>query len=190
MQTERAIAAAVVATALSGLGSVIARSDPAPADHSRPRVSALHDFYDRRALRQDKGVVPTEAAARALLAEMVEKAKTRNPIIFCELVHPPLLCFETWREDSDAAIPAKPPHILDSYVHDGGRVLVVCGRDGRGELYRSEIPVYQFEGKTLAILGPYWHSFRYGGIKSAEEPVHATPGGQPPIDAAACGSAM
>lgn len=183
-KAERAIAAAVAVVAVSGL--VVARSESPPADGPNPRVSASHDFYDRRPLRQDKGVVPTEAAAKALLTQMVTMARTGDAVRFCELVHPPLLCYDKWQDIGEAAVPTSPPHLLDAYVQDGGRVLVVCGRDGRGDLYRSEMPVYQFEGRTLAILGPYWYSFQYSGIKGGDEPIHVTPGPRRSVDAATC----
>jgi hypothetical protein len=74
----------------------------------------------------------------------------------------------------------EPTHLPDGNWDVGGRVLAVCGIDGRGQPYRSEVIVFQ-DGPTLRIIEPvYWSGYSIGDAASPVTPASPEPiGGCP-----------
>lgn len=72
------------------------------------------------------------------------------------------------------AIPSESPTVLETYVvptrhlsdgkiETGGRALVVCGVDGLGQPYRTDMLVFESDGSLHAINGVYWSGAGVGG---------------------------
>jgi hypothetical protein len=112
------------------------------------------------------GEIPTESAARAFLAHLVSRAEARDLTGFCQLADS--IC-ELIAEESGgvAAIPPNPPIIAGTRVIPtrqrgdamlgGGQLLVLCGIDGFGKPYRTEMLVsVDYNGALFAINGVYW----------------------------------
>lgn len=112
------------------------------------------------------GEIPTESAARAFLARLVDRAQAHDLVGFCQVAGS--MC-ESFAEESGgiAAIPPKPPIIAATRLIPtrrsgdamlgGGRLLVLCGIDGFGKPYRTEMLVsVDYNGALFAINGVYW----------------------------------
>jgi hypothetical protein len=79
-------------------------------------------------------------------------------------------CERLLEDASVAAVAADPPRILetrvvppkgrDDAVSTGGRLVRLCGVDGLGEPYRTEILVFESEGELRAIEPVYWSGYR------------------------------
>ena len=126
--------------------------------------------------------VPTEAQARAYLDSVVALVTAGEWARICELSSG--TCRQILRTADPVRVPATAPLVVATRVVEpspagdggwsaGGRVLVLCGRDGLGERYHSEILVFNDGERLISTATPYWLGF---GI--AESPVVG--GEQPP----------
>lgn len=92
--------------------------------------------------------------ATDLLNHAVEYATLRDLDKLCSLSSSSLMCRKQWKDAGEwAGVPAEPPQIVDTYLiptkklgngmtQQGGRLLVVCGIDGRAKPYRTEMLVF------------------------------------------------
>ena len=120
------------------------------------------------------GDIPTYAEATSFLASVVEFAQARDFDRLCELGGGN--CRSMVQDAGLDAVPATPPGIAGSRVikptqrsdgttTNGGLVLQVCGRDGLGRPYSTEMLVFR-DGDTLLAIEPvYW-----SGIRIATDP--------------------
>ena len=123
----------------------------------------------------------SDATARELLRDRVAKlavAPTREG--FCS-GDDDGWCRSHWLSaGGDRAAPWIPPHVLDSVVRDGIRVLVLCGRDGTGEVYGSDYPVTFRDGRPTPNLPIHWYGLLFSGRGSASE-IAGEGHGAPPV---------
>jgi hypothetical protein len=119
--------------------------------------------------------VPTEADARTHLDSVVALVAAGEWERVCELGSG--TCRQILREADPARVPASAPLVVATRVIEpapaaeggwwaGGRVLVLCGRDGLGEPYHSEMLVFNDGERLISTATPYWL-----GIGIAESPV-------------------
>jgi hypothetical protein len=120
--------------------------------------------------RGHAGEIPTEAAARDYLDRLIAMAETRDLGGFCELAGS--LCKENAEAVGGAgAMPRTAPIIAGTRVIPsrtsgdammaGGRLYVLCGTDGLGKHYRTEVLVStDYDGTLYAINGAYWSGGR------------------------------
>jgi hypothetical protein len=122
--------------------------------------------------------VPSDEEARAYLRSVVERVAT-DPASICELGSG--TCAQTLRGSDPARIPTDPPLVVGSRVLPpqtsgtdvmavGGRVLELCGRDGVGDPYYSEMLVFHDGTRLISTGTPYWL-----GITTAETPTTEGP---------------
>jgi hypothetical protein len=108
---------------------------------------------------------PSEADATAFLARLAELARSRDFAALCDLGSGN--CEHVLDEVGQATAPATDPVIVDTRViaprelQDdtwslGGRVLQVCGTDGAGRPYQSEVLVFSTQGTLRAIEAVFW----------------------------------
>lgn len=122
--------------------------------------------------------IPTYDEATSFLASVVAFAQARDFDRLCGLGGG--TCRSTLRDAGLDAVPATPPGIAGSRVVQptrrpdgttttGGLVLQLCGLDGLGRPYSTEMLVFRDGGRLLAIEPVYW-----SGIRIASDPT--TPG--------------
>ena len=122
---------------------------------------------------------PSEAAAIAYLHSIVAMVAAGDPFAICEVGSG--TCEQILRNSNLAAVPASAPLVIGSTVIEptqlpdgtwkaGGRVLQLCGRDGLGAPYSSEILVFEDQGRLISTATPYWL-----GLRIAETPVVGGP---------------
>ena len=133
---------------------------------------------------------PTEAAARAALDRAVAYARAGDFCGLCSLSDGN--CSFLLQQAGRDAVPRDPPTIYRTRVlqpprlsnggwDGGGRVLQVCGIDGRGMPYRSEVLAFTI-GSTITLINPvYWsgvgiQSIAGGGQTIPSVGVGAEPG--------------
>ncbi len=132
---------------------------------------------------------PTEAQARAALDEAVSLARAGDFTGLCAIGGGN--CQRTLDDAGRDAVPTAAPTVIGTRVIEptqlaggawdlGGRVLGVCGIDGRGQPYRSEVLVFQ-DGQTMRMIEPvYWSRLTIGSAASAvTAPGPAQTGGCP-----------
>jgi hypothetical protein len=112
------------------------------------------------------GEIPTEAAARAFLDRLVASAMARDLDGYCQVAGS--MCTDIAQEVGGmAAIPQTRPLVAGTRVIptrgnetagiSGGQLLVLCGTDGLGRQYRTEMLVsVNYDGSLYAINGVYW----------------------------------
>jgi hypothetical protein len=136
--------------------------------------------------------VPTRDEAVGLLDDAVRLARAHDFSGLCRLGGGN--CLSVLDAAGRDAVPAAAPTVAgdtvlppstrgDGSVDVGGRVLVLCGVDGRARPYRTEMVVFFQNGKLTAIEPIYWSGMSVGASSS---PVTAT---RPPASSApiACG---
>jgi hypothetical protein len=109
---------------------------------------------------------PSEADARAFLGRVVDAALARDLDRMCAIAGS--IC-DSVAEDSGglAAVPNDPPIVAGARLIPnrgtttggtaGGRLLVLCGTDGLGRPYRTEMLVSRDpDGSLYAINGVFW----------------------------------
>lgn len=127
---------------------------------------------------------PSEAAAIAYLHSIVAMVAAGDPFAICEVGSG--TCTQILRGSDLARVPTTPPVVVGSTTIEptrlpggtwnaGGRVLQLCGRDGLGEPYSSEILVFEDQGRLISTATPYWL-----GIRIAETPIVAGSRPSPP----------
>jgi hypothetical protein len=113
---------------------------------------------------------PSEADARAFLDVLIDKAEAGDLEGFCSVAGS--VCDEIAEESGGvAAIPNEPPTVAGTRLvpprdagnggtFAGGRLVVLCGTNGLGKPYRTEMLVSAGPDRVLyAINGVYWSGF-------------------------------
>jgi hypothetical protein len=130
--------------------------------------------------------MPTYEEATSFLASVVALAQVRDFNGLCEMGGGN--CRRTLRDAGLDAVPATPPGIAGSRVIEptrradgletaGGLVLQLCGVDGRGRPYSTEMLVFREDGRLLAIEPVYWSGMRIATEPTTPaEPVAPFPG--------------
>jgi len=108
---------------------------------------------------------PSEAEALAHLAQVEGVVRSGDLSHLCDLGSG--TCKQILENADPATVPATVPEVIGTRVIPysdlgggmstvGGRVLMLCGRDGLGKSYYSEMLVF-FDGDRLISTGtPYW----------------------------------
>ncbi len=108
---------------------------------------------------------PSDAQARAALDRAVAYARAYDFDGLCSLSDGN--CSFLLQQAGRDAVPSDPPtvygervlqptHLSNGAWDGGGRVLQVCGIDGRGHPYRSEVLAFT-TGSTITLINPvYW----------------------------------
>lgn len=108
---------------------------------------------------------PSEADATAFLARLAELARSRDFTALCDLGSGN--CERILAEVGEASAPTTDPVVMATRVLEprrleddtwsmGGRIMRVCGTDGTGRLYQSEILVFSADGTLRAIEAVFW----------------------------------
>jgi hypothetical protein len=108
---------------------------------------------------------PTEAEALAHLGEVVKVVKSGDLAHLCDLGNGS--CRQLLQKSDPATVPRTDPRVVGTKVipysdlgggmwTDGGRVLMLCGRDGLGRQYYSEMLVAREDGRLVSTGTPYW----------------------------------
>lgn len=130
---------------------------------------------------------PSEAATAAYLAEVVRVVLAGDLDRLCDLGGG--TCRRQLREGADAA-PRTAPRVVGSIVvpptllsdgnwRVGGRLLQLCGLDGLGRRYYSEMLVFADRGRLISLEPVFWTGLQ---IETAAM-VTRTPGPGPcPVD--------
>ncbi len=118
--------------------------------------------------------VPSEVEARAHLDSLVALVASGQAARICEFGSG--TCRHALRGADPAAIPRTRPVVVRTRVIDptiagdqrslGGRVLELCGIDGLGQPYASELLVFHDGSRLISTGTPYWL-----GIGIAESPT-------------------
>ena len=116
------------------------------------------------------GPSPTPEEAVAFLSQAVELARAGRWEDLCAIGS--ANCERALADAGKEAVPLDPPTVRRTWLVNstaeavGGRVLEVCGVDGRNEPYVTEILVFRLGSETRAIEPVYW-----SGIVIATDPV-------------------
>jgi hypothetical protein len=129
--------------------------------------------------------LPSEAEALAHLAQVEGVVRSGDLSHLCDLGGG--TCVQLLAKSDPATVPATVPEVIGTRViphtelgggmwSDGGRLLMLCGRDGLGKRYYSEMLVF-FDGGRLASTGtPYW----VGMTIATGSTTEASPAAAPP----------
>jgi hypothetical protein len=132
---------------------------------------------------------PSEVEARAYLDSVVAVIESGNVGGICELG--PGTC-ESFLDGTDpATIPTTRPHVVSTRVLEsrqvegggwqaGGRILEICGIDGLGHRYDSEILVFRSGGELIGIQPVFWTGMRIAEGDTTEPGPRRPPGDCPP----------
>ena len=111
-----------------------------------------------------QGVPPTETEARAVLAELVAAARAGEFGTLC--ARGDANCPDVLAEAGRGRVPPEPPVLAGTRLlepepnRDGGLVLQVCGIDGAGRRYASELLVTRTVSGLRVIQPVYWSGLR------------------------------
>jgi hypothetical protein len=114
--------------------------------------------------------IPTEGEARGLLARIVAAAERRDFAALCSFGDPN--CPDILEMAGIDRVPAVPPTVAGTrlvaptQVSDGGLILQLCGTDGRGDPYATEMLVFTSASGLRAIQPVYW-----SGMGIATSPI-------------------
>jgi len=123
------------------------------------------------------GTIPTVEEARVFLDRVVERAQAGDFEGLCAIGDGN--CKRHLEEAGRDAVPPGPPTIVRTRTVQttssggqtslGGVVFVLCGIDGHGDQYDSEMLVFN-DGKGLRAINPiYWGRTRIAGSPASEE---------------------
>lgn len=139
--------------------------------------------------------VPTHAEAVSLLRQIWAVVASRDLSRLCDYGTGP--CAKAVREVDPASIPTLPPTVTGSWVLPtqrassnawwiGGRVLELCGVDGLGQPYSSEMLVFRDGSRLVAVLPVFWTGMRIARGDTVGVPIPGrTPGPCPAASAPA-----
>jgi hypothetical protein len=108
------------------------------------------------------GLAPTDDEASGVLDRLVALAAAGDFDGLCSIGD--LNCTQTLADVGVESAPSERPNVLRTRVIDadpaigavGGRVLTLCGIDGLGQEYQSEVLVFR-DGATLRVINPiFW----------------------------------
>lgn len=108
--------------------------------------------------------IPSESDARAYLDRLVATVALDGAEGVCRDTQG--ICQQSLSRADPARVPEQPPLVIGTRVLQpgpagdgwsaGGRVLELCGIDGLGERYYSELLVFEEAGRLTSIGTPYW----------------------------------
>ena len=135
------------------------------------------------------GPPPSEAEALAYLESVIAVVESGDLSRLCELG--PGTCESVLDGTDPATIPTTRPLVVSMRVLDsrqeegggwrvGGRILEVCGIDGLGHPYASEILVFRAEGGLIGIQPVFWTGMRIAEGDTTAPGLEPTPGECPP----------
>ena len=149
-------------------------------------------------LNQPPPPPPTEAWARAALDRVVALARAGDFERLCGLSDGN--CHIILEQAGEDAVPPDPPTVYGTRVmvpvplsdgawQGGGVVLEVCGIDGRGQPYRSEVLAFD-DGHAIRLINPiYWSGVTIAAFAGAQPaPSVAVSGGASPAPPGCPGS--
>lgn len=121
---------------------------------------------------------PSEAEALAHLTQVEGIVRSGDLSHLCDLGGG--TCQQILEKSDPATVPTTVPEVLGTRViphsdlpdgmwTDGGRVLMLCGRDGLGKRYYSEMLVFFEQGRLVSTGTPYWV-----GMTIATDPIAAS----------------
>jgi hypothetical protein len=131
---------------------------------------------------------PSEAAARAVLDRAVTYARAYDFAGLCSLSdgNCPIILQQAGRD----AVPLDPPIVYGTRILQptqlanggwdaGGRVPQVCGIDGRGRPYRSEVLAFT-SGSTVTLINPvYWSGMGIASVPHGQAAPSIAAGAEP-----------
>lgn len=97
-------------------------------------------------------------------------------------------CDQMLRRADPRTVPSTPPVVQGTQVlspslasgtawSSGGRIIRLCGTDGLGQPYYSEMLVFEDQGRILSVNTPYWLGYTIGETSTTGE---ANPAGACP----------
>lgn len=125
---------------------------------------------------------PTPEAAQAYLSQLVALVADSGAQAACSVGAS--TCAHSLQEADPAAFPRLAPHVVGTDVlpasqrpdgtwETGGRILKVCGIDGKHKPYYSELLIFQ-DGDRLISTNPlYWTGTTVGSNPVAASPPHS-----------------
>ncbi len=132
---------------------------------------------------------PSEEEAEGYLRTVVSIVTSGDLTALCQLGSG--TCQQTLREADPAAVPRTGPTVIGTRVIApsslpdgswivGGRVLELCGRDGRNRRYYSEMLVFRDGDRLISTVPIYWLGIRIAsgpdvGVRSPPPPPAACP---------------
>ena len=135
---------------------------------------------------------PSVEEARALLDQVIDAGIARDFERLCAMATG--TC-EGELDGFEERAPTEPPRVVDVDVHEpignggswtsGGVLFVLCGTDGLGDAYESEVLVFDDAGRQLlATAAVYWVGTRVGLAAPGEDGV--TVGVEPDPEPSRC----
>ena len=130
-------------------------------------------------------VVPSLEEATAMLGRLASYAQAGDFDGLCAVGDGN--CRRALNQVGETSAPDEPPTVLGSRVVDAdpavgsfpGRVLGLCGLDGNGRVYRSEILVFRDAGGSLRVVNPvFWNNTSIAGGRESL----GSPAPSPPVD--------
>jgi hypothetical protein len=127
------------------------------------------------------GSIPTPEESSGMLDQLIAFAKAGDFDGLCSIGD--LNCQDALKEVGLESAPTERPIVLGTRVVDanpaigatGGRVLELCGIDGLGRTFNSEILVFR-DGGTLRVINPvFWSGI---SIASGETTLESPPPAQ------------
>lgn len=111
---------------------------------------------------------PSEESAFAYLDAVVDMVASGDAGSICSVGVS--TCDQLLRQADPRTVPSTPPEIVGTRVlaptrvsdngwSSGGLLLRLCGTDGLGEPYYSEMLVFEDQGRLLSVNTPYWLGF-------------------------------
>ena len=124
---------------------------------------------------------PSQAEALQHLEAAIAMVESGNASRICELGPPS--CPHSVEPLDLAAVPSTRPSVIrvrtrqgvdhgDGTWSNGSVIIELCGMDGLGKPYQSDMQVYWHEGRIVSTVPAYWL-----GIQFAEDPVVGPPDG-------------
>ena len=127
---------------------------------------------------------PSDDAGRAFLVELFDRVTSGELGALCELGSG--TCPHDLRAVEPASAPSQPPEVASSRVlapivasgdtwTQGGRLFEVCGSDGLGRRFRSEVLIFETGSGLRAVNAVFWTGARIAtdgtGFGRFPEPV-------------------
>ena len=128
---------------------------------------------------------PSEAEALAHLAQVEGVVRSGDLSRLCDLGSG--TCKQILERSDPAMVPNTVPVVVGTRViphsdlpggmwTDGGRVLMLCGRDGLGKRYYSEMLVFFEDGRVISTGTPYWVGMTIANGTTTEASSPPVPG--------------
>jgi hypothetical protein len=128
---------------------------------------------------------PSASEALAFLASIEAEVKSGDLSHLCEKFGGGT-CRHTLQGSDPAAVPTTDPAVIGTSIippatyadgtwSDGGRLLELCGVDGLGKHYYSEMLVFNDGGRTISVEPAYWIGVRIATSGTVSSSVPPSP---------------